>query len=108
MNKLLICCLASVVLTSCADYLNHRDTITFGAGNAMEANKAIHIAQPFNPQSQSTRIYADGRRVGRVMTEYNGGGSVQGGQQPYDGNCPTEDDTAADGSRCGGRAASVQ
>lgn len=107
MNKLLICCGAAALLSGCADYLNHRDTITFGAGNAMEANKAIHIAQPFNPQSQNTRIYADGRRVGRVMTEYNGG-PIQSGQQPYSGNCPTEEDIAADGSRCGGRAASVQ
>ncbi|WP_210200702.1 hypothetical protein [Rhizobium sophoriradicis] len=108
MNKLLTCCVTAVVLSGCADYMNHRDTITFGAGNAMEANKAIHITQPFNPQTLNTRIYADGRRVGRIMKDYNGGGPSEGGQQPYSGNCPTEEDTAADGSRCGGRAASVR
>jgi hypothetical protein len=63
MNKLIIC-LAAVFLTSCADYMNHRDSITFGLGNAMEANKAIHTSDPFNPQSQNVKIYADGRRVG--------------------------------------------
>jgi hypothetical protein len=106
MNKLIIC-LATVFLTGCADYMNHRDSITFGLGNAMEANKAIHTADPFNPQSQNVKIYADGRRVGTVMTDYNGGG-VSRGSQPYSGNCPETDDIAADGSHCGNRAASVQ
>ena len=101
MQRLLIC-LASVVLTGCADYMNHRDTITFGAGNAMEANKAIHIRDPFNPDSQNTRIYADGRSVAKVMGEYYGTPAQQGGQQ--EGPCMNDSDTASDGSNCGGRS----
>lgn len=94
--------LACLLLSGCADYMNHRDTITFGAGNAMEANKAIHVVNPFNPQSYNTKIYADGRRTARVMSTYNGA-KVGGGQ--YGGNCLNATDTAADGSNCGGRAA---
>lgn len=102
MQRLLIC-LASVVLTGCADYMNHRDTITFGLGNAVEANKAIHIRDPFNPQSQDTTIYTDGRRVAKVMGQYNG--TPGGGQQGNQGPCMNDGDTASDGSRCGGRSA---
>lgn len=107
--------LACLLLSGCADYLNHRDTITFGAGNAMEANKAIHIINPLNPQSYNTRIYADGRRTARVMSTYtgtaigpvksSGGATADKSPKPYEGNCEFDDDIAADGSRCGPRSA---
>ncbi|MGR9349962.1 hypothetical protein GFM14_09180 [Rhizobium leguminosarum bv. viciae] len=96
-------CAALTALSGCADYMNHRDTITFGAGNAMEANKAIHTSDPFNPQSQNTAIYADGRRVGNVMRDYNGEPAPS--QQGYGGSCPSDGNTATDGSNCGGRSA---
>lgn len=92
--------LLCLLLSGCADYMNHRDTITFGAGNAMEANKAIHVVNPLNPQSYNTKIYADGKRTAQVMRTYSG---TQGGG--YDGTCLNQGDTATDGSRCGGRAA---
>ncbi len=85
--------------------MNHRDTITFGAGNAVEANKAIHIANPLNPQSQNTKIYADGRRTAQVMRTYYG---TPGGDPGYGGTCLHEGDTATDGSNCGGRAADAR
>lgn len=103
MRILLVLVLA--LLSGCADYLNHRDSITFGLGNAVEANKGIHIIDPMNPQSDNTRVYADGRRLAKVIGDYYGVAPQAGGPQPYQGNCLNEDDTAADGSRCGGRAA---
>jgi len=98
----LLSCAALVALSGCADYMNHRDTITFGAGNAMEANKAIHVVNPLNPQSYNTKIYADGRRTAKVMDAYSGSSTGNGG---YAGNCRDGGNTASDGSRCGGRAA---
>ncbi|ANM12936.1 MULTISPECIES: hypothetical protein [unclassified Rhizobium] len=75
--KRVLLVLAAAGLTSgCADYMNHRDTITFGAGNAMEANKAIHTEDPFPPEAQRTHIASDGKVVRRVMTEYQNGGAV--------------------------------
>ncbi|TLX08471.1 hypothetical protein [Rhizobium sp. MHM7A] len=76
-KRLLLVLAAAGLASGCADYMNHRDTITFGAGNAMEANKAIHIEDPFPPEAQRTRIASDGKVIRRVVTQYqNGGPSV--------------------------------
>ncbi|UWU31855.1 hypothetical protein N2600_25030 (plasmid) [Rhizobium sp. WSM1274] len=73
-KRILLVLAAAGLISGCADYMNHRDTITFGAGNAMEANKAIHTEDPFPPEAQRTRIASDGKVVRRVMTEYQNGG----------------------------------
>lgn len=64
------------LLSGCADYLNHRDTITFGLGNAVEANKGIHIKEPFPRVAQNTHIPSDGKVINRVMRTYQGGGQT--------------------------------
>lgn len=69
----LIALAATGMLSGCADYLNHRDTITFGAGNAVEANKGIHIKEPFPAAAQNTRIQADGRVIYRAVRSYQTG-----------------------------------
>lgn len=73
-RALLVLAAASLV-SGCADYLNHRDTITFGLGNAVEANKAIHIEDPFPPAAQRTHIASDGKVIRRVVTDYQTGGA---------------------------------
>ncbi|SCB60680.1 hypothetical protein GA0061105_11268 [Rhizobium aethiopicum] len=73
-KRLLLVLAAAGLASGCADYMNHRDTITFGAGNAMEANKAIHIEDPFPPEAQRTRIASDGKVIRRVVTQYQNGG----------------------------------
>ncbi|WP_375293087.1 hypothetical protein [Ensifer sp. ENS10] len=65
---------ATSLVSGCADYMNHRDSITFGLGNAVEANKGIHIQDPFPRAAQNTRIAADGKVVSRVIRGYQGGG----------------------------------
>ncbi|WDZ81327.1 hypothetical protein PWG15_23600 (plasmid) [Ensifer adhaerens] len=65
---------AASLMSGCADYMNHRDTITFGLGNAVEANKAIHIQDPFPRVAQNTRIATDGKVVSRAIRGYQGGG----------------------------------
>lgn len=71
---------AASLVSGCADYLNHRDSITFGLGNAVEANKGIHIQEPFPRVAQNTRIHSDGKVINRVIRNYQGGG--QGGAAP--------------------------
>jgi hypothetical protein len=74
-NKRVLLVLAVASLASgCADYMNHRDTITFGAGNAVEANKGIHIENPFPPVAQNTHINSDGRVIYKVVRDYQAGG----------------------------------
>lgn len=43
-------------LAGCADYLNHGDTITFGAGDAAEANTAIQTIYPFPNNVSNTDV----------------------------------------------------
>lgn len=45
-----------------SDYLQRSDTILLGAGNAKDANAAIHTITPWPPYAGNTRIPIDGRR----------------------------------------------
>lgn len=47
-------------LSACADYLNRRDSVSFGAGNASEGNTAMHTINPFPPAASNTTIVVDG------------------------------------------------
>lgn len=55
-NKLLACAILAISLSGCADYMNHRDSVTLGAGNAPEGNTAIHTINPFPPGASNTSI----------------------------------------------------
>ncbi|MBV7520942.1 pilus assembly protein [Ensifer sp. ENS12] len=81
-KRALLVLAATSLVSGCADYMNHRDTITFGAGNAVEANKAIHIQDPFPRVAQNTRIAMDGKTIGKVMRNYNGTGPSAGAAMP--------------------------
>ena len=74
-RALLILAMTSLI-SGCADYLNHRDSITFGLGNAAEANKGIHTQDPFPRVAQNTRVATDGKVVHRVIRSYQGGGGA--------------------------------
>ncbi|ANL74426.1 hypothetical protein AMC83_PB00096 (plasmid) [Rhizobium phaseoli] len=73
-KRVLLIVAAAGLISGCADYMNHRDSITFGVGNAVEANKAIHIEDPFPPEAQRTQIASDGKVIRRVVTQYQNGG----------------------------------
>lgn len=70
------------LISGCADYLNHRDTITFGLGNAVEANKGIHTQDPFPRVAQNTHITTDGKTISKIMRGYNGSGPSAGAAMP--------------------------
>lgn len=102
----LIC---AFLLSGCADYMNNRDTITLGAGDASEANMAIQTIDPFPPDAKNTDIRIDPNKVHQAYQRY-----LAGPQQPQaqsliqiknNNPCDYADQTARDGSRCGGRAA---
>jgi hypothetical protein len=63
----------------CADYMNHRDTVTLAAGNAVYQNMAIqtvHHALPCEPQypcpsvAYETEILTDGTKIRHVIQRY--------------------------------------
>jgi hypothetical protein len=61
---------ASAILSGCADYLNHYDTVTLAAGDAHKHNMLLHTDDPFNPAAQNTAIPTDGQRAADAVTKY--------------------------------------
>lgn len=59
-----------LLLSGCADYLNHRDSITLAAGNAMYANRGVHVDNPFPPNEKNENISGDGKRAVATMDTY--------------------------------------
>ena len=53
-NSLII--LLVLGLAGCADYMNRRDSVTLGAGNAMEGNIGLHTIDPFPEVAKDTDI----------------------------------------------------
>ncbi len=68
-NRLLLL-LPAALLSGCADYMSHRDTVTFGAGSAMQTNIAIHTVKPFPPQAYNTNLDRDGKSVANAQERY--------------------------------------
>jgi hypothetical protein len=67
------CFLPFLAVAGCADYLNHNDTVTAAAGNAVAHNKVVHITDPWPPAAANTRIEGNGQRVDRVTKRYLAG-----------------------------------
>ena len=59
-NKKFLAVIIPIFLGGCADYMNHRDTVTLGAGNAMELNTAIHEQKPWPRYVSNTTIITHG------------------------------------------------
>ena len=80
-GSLRVCLVAAPLLfvAGCADYLNHRDTVTLVAGDAVHRNQAIHTVYhqlPCEPQypcpsvAYRTELTADGARIRHVIQRY--------------------------------------
>jgi hypothetical protein len=75
---------------SCVDYLNHRDTVTLAAGDAVHANGAIQTIDPVPYAAREKHILYDGQYllkkpsqsagcVVNCMTTIVGGGQAGAG-----------------------------
>ncbi|WP_428648633.1 hypothetical protein [Roseibium sp.] len=58
------------LLSGCADYMSRRDSVTAGAGNAMDANVGIQTIQPFPVAAEHTYIPGDGKAVANAEKRY--------------------------------------
>jgi hypothetical protein len=70
---------AVLMAAGCTEYLERRETISFHAGDAVAANRAIHTIDPWPPYASNTRLETSGRRVAGAIERYetrqpNGGG----------------------------------
>ncbi|WP_394885847.1 hypothetical protein ACG873_01850 (plasmid) [Mesorhizobium sp. AaZ16] len=61
---------AAAMLSGCADYLNHYDTVTLAAGDAHKHNMLLHTDDPFNPAAENTAIPTDGQRAADAVILY--------------------------------------
>jgi hypothetical protein len=58
-------------LAGCSDvYFDRRDTVTFGAGDAVESNKVAHIIDPWPRAAGDRRLETDGQRMQRAVERY--------------------------------------
>jgi hypothetical protein len=75
------------------DYLARRDTVTFQAGDAVAANKVVHIIDPWPASAATTRLETSGVRAAAAIERYQtrppgtlaetgAGGASQAGATP--------------------------
>ena len=69
-NSLFAIVAGSSLLSGCANYLNNWDSITLGAGNAVEANLGIHAINPFPASANNTDIDIDSGKVQQAYGRY--------------------------------------
>lgn len=74
-------CWSAVYETPASEYFDRIDTITPGAGNAKDANAAIHVVDPWPRKVANTRIPGQGERMVNAVDRYKGRSTPAGGQQ---------------------------
>lgn len=84
---------ACLGLAACDNqYIERKDTLTFGVGDAVSTNAAAQTADPWPRRSQNTRIPMDGVKAERALARYRGAGpngpNGNGGYAPPNGAPP--------------------
>jgi hypothetical protein len=71
-NAGLVLALAAATLTgACTDmYLDRRDTVSFGAGDAVAVNKITHMVDPWPAYAGNRNIPHDGERMQAAAERY--------------------------------------
>jgi hypothetical protein len=63
--------LGTALLAGCSDiYMDHRDSISFTAGDAVEANKVAQIYDPWPQRSRNVNYAANGQRMQSAVERY--------------------------------------
>jgi hypothetical protein len=71
-KSLLVLALAATTLTgACTDmYLDRRDSVSFGAGDAVAVNKITQMIDPWPPYAGNRNIAFDGERMQAAAERY--------------------------------------
>ncbi len=71
-------------------YLQRSDTVSLSAGNAVKANEAIQVIDPWPRYAQDTRIPGDGQRMADAVERYKDVSKLSKAPKPiapdYSGN----------------------
>lgn len=62
--------LLALVCASCTDYLARRDAMTPGTGDAVLANAAVHVIDPWPRRSRKVDELSDGQRMAQAVERY--------------------------------------
>lgn len=77
---------AALLLSGCSEYLDRRDTLLLGAGDAVETNLATHRIDPWPRASGRLFVATDGERAQRAIERYR---NPQSGLAPGGSPAPT-------------------
>ena len=73
-------CLGGAVCTplgACQDYLARRDTLTIGSGDAIHANMAKQVIDPWPAHAETIEPSVSGERMQRAIERYRNPGNGQ-------------------------------
>ncbi len=64
--------LGSMILSApgCSEYLERRDTLTLGSGDAVQRNIALQVIDPSPALARQPELYTDGSRTQRALERY--------------------------------------
>jgi hypothetical protein len=65
-----LCCLLAPWDDPFAEYLQRKDGVSFGAGNAKEVNTVTHMIDPWPRYVGNTRIPGNGERMSGAVERY--------------------------------------
>jgi hypothetical protein len=65
--RLLLALGCALAASACDHYLDRRDTVTFGAGDAVAANKAMQIIDPWNQASRTIEQGSSGEQAAAAI-----------------------------------------
>lgn len=69
--RMLVLAGTGLACTACQDYyLARRDTLTLGSGEAVQANAAMHVIDPWPAHAMRTDPDTDGARAARAIERY--------------------------------------
>jgi hypothetical protein len=70
-NRLAVLALVAPLIGACTDmYLDRRDSVSFGAGDAVAVNKITQMIDPWPPYAGNRNIAFDGERMQAAAERY--------------------------------------
>jgi hypothetical protein len=61
------------MLAGCMDYLDRRETVSLGAGDAQQANLITHVITPLPPYAANRRLLFNGQLMQGGISRYRTG-----------------------------------
>src|SRR5215204_347343 len=70
---------ATCGITSCSEYLDRKETIFFGAGEAVAINQLAHTTDPWPAHAANTHFPVSGERTAAAVRRYQDPPKTSGG-----------------------------